>query len=342
MIKPKHALAFLLTGLSLCCCGCGQAPASFDPSVDMSVREINLDSVSELDMLDKARSAVVGISVDLYNGYAIGSGVAVGNDRLILTNNHVVEGGDNIKLYYADKTTGSAQILWKDAGLDLAILKSSRAIPYLRAGKSQSLRVGEPVYALGTPLTLQFKHTVTKGIVSALNRTLEVESKNGSNFLQCLVQHDASINPGNSGGPLINSVGEVVGINTLKASEGEGLGFANPIEVGSAILKRIAENENYTPPYLGVFGFDSDIAKVYGQSLEQDGVYVIDATGPALEAGLQKGDVIVAIDTHIIKSMQDLRVSLFDYNAGDDINITVMRENNTINCPAKLSKKQAN
>ncbi|MCM1324976.1 MAG: trypsin-like peptidase domain-containing protein, partial [Acetobacter sp.] len=241
--------------------------------------------------------------------------------------------------YYADKTTGSAKVLWKDAGLDLAILKSSRQIPYLRAGKSQELRVGEPVYALGTPLTLQFKHTVTKGIVSALNRTLEVESKNGSNFLQCLVQHDASINPGNSGGPLINAYGEVVGINTLKASEGEGLGFANPIEVGSAILKRIMEDESYTPPYLGVFGFDSDIAKVYGQALGQDGVYIVDASGPALEAGLQKGDVITALDEHIIKSMQDLRVALFNYDAGDKVSVKVKRDNIEKFFDLQLSKK---
>ena len=326
MIKPKAVLAFLLVGTSLLCGGCGQPSTQVDPSVDMRVREVSIESADELDMLENARSAVVGISVDLYNGYAIGSGVAVGDGSYILTNNHVIEDGDNITLYYADKSTGTGKVLWKDAGLDLAILKSSRAIPYLRAGKSQTLRVGETVYALGTPLTLQFKHTVTKGIVSALNRTLEVEGKNGSNFLQCLVQHDASINPGNSGGPLINASGEIVGINTLKATEGEGLGFANPIEVGSAILEQIMNNENYTTPYLGVFGFDSDIARVYGEALGQDGVYVIDTSGPAKTAGLQKGDVITAINEHIIKNMQDLRVALFNYSAGDNIRISALRD----------------
>jgi len=240
---------------------------------------------------------------------------------------------------FADKSTGTGRILWKDAGLDLAILKSSREIPYLRAGSSSDLRIGETVYALGTPLTLQFKHTVTKGIVSALNRTLEVESKNGSNFLQCLVQHDASINPGNSGGPLIDSAGQVVGINTLKASEGEGIGFANPIEVGNTILTRIMENEDFIPPYLGVFGFDSDIAQVYGEALGQDGVYVISASGPAQIAGLEKGDIITALDTHIIKSMQDLRVCLFKYNVGDTVTIHAKRGNNNLTFELKLSKK---
>lgn len=341
MIKPKNLLAFLLLSPAILCCGCGQNPNSpyIDTTVDMSVREISLENTDEIEMLDKARSAVVGISVDLVGGYAIGSGVAITNGGYILTNNHVIEDGNNITLYFADKSTGKASVLWKDAGLDLAILKSSREIPYLRAGKSKELKVGEPVYALGTPLTLQFKHTVTKGIVSALNRTLEVESNNGSNFLQSLVQHDASINPGNSGGPLINANGEVVGINTLKASEGEGLGFANPIEVGSAIMDRIIENNSYKAPYLGVFGFDSEIAQVYGESVGQDGVYIISTTGPASKAGLIKGDIITSIDDNPIVSVQDLKISLFKYNVGDDVEVHFVRNGKSMSITLKLTQK---
>lgn len=328
MIKSKTLVAFLLLGTSALFCGCTTNPNKaeyIDKTVDMRVREISLDNTDEIEMLDKARSAVVGISVDLNYGYSIGSGVAITNGGYILTNNHVIEDGKNITLYFADKSTGSANVLWKDAGLDLAILKSSREIPYLRAGKSKDLRVGETVYALGTPLTLQFKHTVTKGIVSALNRTLEVESDNGSNFLQSLVQHDASINPGNSGGPLINTQGEVVGINTLKATEGEGLGFANPVEVGSAIMNRIIDDNNYKVPYMGMFGFDSELAQVYGESLGQEGVFIVSTSGPAQNAGLQKGDVITGIGNYEIKSMHDLKIALYKFNAGDTVTITYVR-----------------
>lgn len=335
----KNYLAFFMLAPCFLLGGCGMGNQNVDKSVDMTSREINLDNTSELEMLDTARSAVVGISVDLPGGYAIGSGVAIKNGNYILTNNHVVEGGTNPTLYFADKSTGSAKVLWQDAGLDLAILKSSREIPYLRAGSSKNLRIGETVFAFGTPLTLQFRHTVTKGIVSALNRTLEVEGENGSNFLQSLVQHDASINPGNSGGPLINANGEVVGINTLKASEGEGIGFANPIEVGSAILDRIIADNNYKVPYLGVFGFDSEIAQVYGQALGQDGVIVIDAVGPAKTAGVQKNDIIVSLGEYNIKSMQDLRVGLFKFNVGDNVQIGVIRNGQKQFLNVDLSQK---
>lgn len=340
----KHsglALSFLLC-VTFVCGGCSNttpAKQHADPSVDMQVREITIENEDEINMLDKARSAVVGIAVDLKNGYAIGSGVALAENGYILTNNHVVEDGNSITLYYADKTTGSAKVLWKDAGLDLAILKSSRAIPYLRAGNSKSLRVGETVYAMGTPLTLQFKHTVTKGIVSALDRTLEVEGNAGSIFLQSLVQHDASINPGNSGGPLINASGEVVGINTLKATEGEGIGFASPIEVGISILSRIQENNEYKAPYLGVFGFDSDIAQVYGESIGKTGVFVISANGPALQAGLQKGDVITNFGDNEISSMQSLRVALFQHDPGDIVLIQFDRDGMTYSSSLQLTQK---
>ncbi len=337
----RHLLAIFLLP-TLACGGClfkDNSTQKPDLSVDMTVREVSLSNMDEIEMLDKARSAVVGISMDVTGGYVIGSGVAMAEGGYILTNNHVIEEGGNITLYYADKTTGSGKVLWKDAGLDLAILKSSRNIPYLRAGNSQELKVGQTVFAMGTPLTLQFKHTVTKGIVSALGRTLEVDGNNGSNFLQSLVQHDASINPGNSGGPLINTDGEVVGINTLKASEGEGLGFASPIEVGKAAIERISENENYKTAYLGLFGFDSEIAKVYGESLNEDGVYVISTTGPAEEAGLKKGDLVTKFGEKEIRSMLDLKLALFDYNNGDSVEIEYLRNGKIMLGQVTLSQK---
>ena len=211
----KRVLAFSMIAVAVLCgiTGCGEQTA--DESVDMSVRMLSTaTSADAVQMLADARAAVVGISVDYPDSYSIGSGFAISGDGLILTNNHVVEGGGVITLYYADKTTGSGKVLWTDAGLDMAVLRSSREIPYLAVDTGDAY-IGQEVFALGTPLTLEFKHTVTHGIVSATNRTLETQSDGGTSFLQSLIQHDAAINPGNSGGPLINSAGHVIGINTL-------------------------------------------------------------------------------------------------------------------------------
>ena len=304
--------------------GCGQTQTG-DPSVDMSVRRVATESTASLsDMLSQAKSAVVGISADLADGYAIGSGFAISDGGLILTNNHVVEGGSNLTLYYADKTTGTGEVLWTDPGLDMAVVRSSREIPYLGVNTGE-VYVGQEVFALGTPLTLEFKHTVTHGIISATNRTLETQSGAGVSFLQSLIQHDAAINPGNSGGPLINSAGQVVGINTLKATEGEGIGFAIPIEIGSIVTEQIKENQNYQSPYLGVFGFDSDIALAYGEKLNADGVYVISTDGPAKQAGLRKGDLITKVGGVEVKNLLDLRKAVLSYNQGDALIIDYYR-----------------
>lgn len=307
-----------LLGFSLFLVGCGQKS-----DIDMTPRML-IGSENEIAMLEEVKSAIVGISADYEDGYAVGSGVAVVDGSLILTNNHVIEDGQNITLYFADETTGKADVLWTDAGLDIAILKSNKKIPYLAFGNSESIKVGEEVYAIGTPLTLQFKHSVTKGIVSAKNRVVSVESQNGDSFMQSLIQHDASINPGNSGGPLINTKGEIIGINTLKASQGEGMGFAIPVEVAQKIALHVKENPNESMPYLGVFGFDSEIAKVYGYDIDEKGVFVISVNG-RLSDYIQKGDLITALGKCKIEKLLDLRLALFEYNQGDLIEINFIR-----------------
>ncbi len=314
--------AALLATLALT--GCGNMEAA-DPTVDMSIRQITSESsASATEMLTEARSAVVGISVSLSDGYAIGSGVAITDGGLIITNNHVVEGGRGITLYYADKTTGTGKVLWTDPGLDLAVVRSSRQIPYLDTFTSP-LEIGEEVYALGTPLTLEFKHTVTHGIVSAINRTLEVDSSAGPSFLQSLIQHDAPINPGNSGGPLINARGQVVGINTLKATEGEGIGFAVPIEIGKIVVEQLKADYDYDTPYAGVFGFDSDIARVHGENFNGEGVYVVSVDGPAVKSGIQKGDLVTKFGDFEVKDLLSLRKAILSYKAGDSVHIKFTR-----------------
>lgn len=338
----KIGLTFLILCASMLT-GCVQTSYNGfrSSNVDMSVREISVkNNDNVLQMLDEARSAVVGISVSVSGGYtAIGSGVAISSGGYILTNNHVIEDGKDIKLYYADKTTGVASVLWNDPAVDMAILKSSREIPYLSTEDLNNTFVGEDVYAIGTPLTLEFKHTVTKGIVSAMDRTLESESDNGTIYLQSLVQHDASINPGNSGGPLITSEGKVIGLNTLKASEGEGIAFAVPIKLGKIIVSKLKENKDYKTPYMGVFAFDSDLAEIYNQNFYSDGVYVYSTTGPAKQAGLKKGDIITYINDKKISNMLDFRAEIYEKDIDDIISVTFERDGVFQKVDLKLTKR---
>lgn len=300
-----------------------------DASVNMQPRMITATNSNNLEEIIKnVTPAVVGISAVYSNMESVGSGVAIAPKGYIVTNNHVVEGAKNITVYFANKTNAKAKLIWTDPAMDLAIIKTEIDMPYLEIGSSEGINVGADVIAIGTPLTLQFKHTTTKGIVSALNRTIEIDNSDGTtSYLQNLIQHDSSINPGNSGGPLINSAGQVIGINTLKVTDAEGLGFAVPIEIVVPVMNKILKNGIYVTPYLGMFGFDATIAKFYNKTLENDGVYVlnIDANGPVYQAGLRQGDIIIAIDGLEIKTMLDLRKSVYNFEVGDTTTITFLR-----------------
>lgn len=310
------------------CSSQGGVSGKADPSINMSPRMITSKSSNLEEMIKSVTPAVVGISAVYSNIESVGSGVAIAPKGYIVTNNHVVEGAKDITIYFANKTSAKAQLVWSDSAMDLAIVKTEIDMPYLETAGLESVNVGADVVAIGTPLTLQFKHTTTKGIVSALNRTIEVDNEDGStSYLQNLIQHDSSINPGNSGGPLINSNGQVIGINTLKVTDAEGLGFAIPIEIVIPVVNKILKSGGYVTPYLGMFGFDATIAKFYNKTLETDGVYVlnIDNSAPIYKAGVRQGDIIIGIDDIEIKTMLDLRKSIYNYEIGDNITVTYLK-----------------
>lgn len=349
MKSIRKIILFCLMSMLILCGGCsslGFTPqTNLDTSVDMTPRKISLSQyASAPEVVENVKSAVVGISASLSNGYSVGSGVAIAENGYILTNHHVVDSSNQITVYFADMSQASAKLVWSDSSLDMAVIKSSKNMPYLDCGNSKNLKVGEEVLAIGTPLTLQFKHTVTKGIISALNRTLEVDSMGGASYLQNLIQHDASINPGNSGGPLITLDGKVVGINTLKASEGEGIGFAIPIEVGQKITEKVVQNNNYVAPYIGVFGFDADIASYYGETDLKKGVYVIslDKYGSASLSGLQEGDVILKINGKDIERLLDLKMAMYDCNIGMDAVMTIQRGEQIFELKVPCKTRQTN
>lgn len=321
----------------------GDIKGTPDVNINMTPRKITASSSTNFEEIVKTVApAVVGISAVYGNAESVGSGVAVADGGYVLTNNHVVSDAESITVYYANKTSGRASLIWRDPAMDLAIIQTSVNMPYLPTGSSQILGAGEDVIAIGTPLTLQFKHTVTKGIISAVNRTIEISNEDGTtSYLQNLMQHDASINPGNSGGPLINANGEVVGINTLKVSEAEGIGFAIPVEVAIPVVNHILNDKTYETPYLGMFGFDSEIAVFYGRTLNKEGVYVVnlDSSGPISKAGLQKGDIITKLNNKEIKTMLDLRKEIYNYKTGENVDITFLREGGEKTTTLTLTKR---
>lgn len=308
----------------LCFSGCGKAYEKGTKIVLSNPADIR--SVASC-----VSPAIVGISGDKDSGESVGSGVCVTENGYILTNSHVVHDCNDITLFLSDKSTTTAQIVYEDTVLDLAILKSKKAIPYLELGNSDELEVGQDVLAVGTPLSLTLVHTFTKGIVSALNRTLKVGSTNGEGYMQNLIQHDASLNPGNSGGPLINESGQVVGINTLKISSGEGIGFAIPSKSFKSLITSFASKINYEIPHLGVYGFDNEIATYHGKNNLGKGFYVMDISNnsPLNLVGMNKGSVIVDINDKAISNTLDLKDELYKCSAGERMKIRYVKDGKT-------------
>ncbi len=289
----------------------------------------------------KVRPTVVGISTTHiqqrgFMGEAqtiegVGSGFIVSSDGYILTNDHVVGGNAEeivVILHNGDELDG--QVLWTDPTLDLAVVKvNAKGLPVAELGDSSKLIVGEPAIAIGTPLGLQFQHTTTAGIISALDRTVEVGTERGQNFMEDLIQTDASINPGNSGGPLLNIDGQVIGINTVKVVSAEGIGFSIPIDVAKPIIRHFLEDGEFITPYVGIVGYDKSIAHYYKQRDDLiDGVYVvnIDPRGPAYKSGIRIDDIITMVDDRPVTKMLELRTALYANHVGDRIKMTVNRK----------------
>ena len=282
--------------------------------------------------------AVVGIECTMDGYRSVGTGVAVA-DGIILSNAHVVGDNSNVTLYLVDGSKSTGNVIWTDTTLDLSIISTKAVLPYLTLEDKDNVVVGEEVIAIGTPIDIQFQQTVTKGIVSALNRTVLLEDN--ESYLQDMIQHDASINPGNSGGPLINRDGKVIGINTLKVSSAEGLGFAIPVNAAKNVIEHIVKDGTYTTPYMGVYGVDSQVAKYYNLEVNKEGVLVIsiDNNGPMAKAGIQKSDLITSINGVPISNMLDLRTELFKSKVGDSMLIEYVRNNQTYSTTVLLTAK---
>ncbi|TYQ14953.1 UNVERIFIED_CONTAM: S1-C subfamily serine protease [Acetivibrio alkalicellulosi] len=303
-----------------------------------------------------ASPGVVGISVlkvdsnalfdtNASERWGIGSGVIVSTEGYILTNHHVV-GGRNKRIIVslADGRNIDGVSIWCEPVLDLAVVKiDASGLVAVPLGDANRLEVGEPAIAIGNPLGLQFQRTVTSGIISALNRTIQISTDEGTNYMEDLIQTDASINPGNSGGPLLNSRGEVIGINTVKVASAEGMGFAIPINVATPIIKRYVKVGEFVEPYIGVFAYDREVIQYLDSNIQlEHGIYVanIDEDGPAYRGGIRIGCIITKIDGKDVDTMLDLRSYIYSKNPGDIVEVTHINNGETKTAEISLAAKE--
>ena len=280
-----------------------------------------------------------------YESTSCGSGIIVSQDKeylYVATNNHVVEGANSLTVTFANDDTVSAEIKGTDPSTDLAVVKvalssikddTMSAIKVATLGSSDTLKVGESCIAIGN--ALGYGQSVTTGVISALNREVSVsDSSSSTNYTAELIQTDAAINPGNSGGALLNTAGEVIGINSVKYSDTsvEGIGYAIPMDTAKPIIEELITNEKVdesNSAYLGIAGVDvtSDVAKTYNMPT---GVYVAQVMeGAAAEqAGIQKGDIITKFDGKDVTSMEKLSYNMQYYAAGTTVDVVIERSSN--------------
>ena len=280
-----------------------------------------------------------------YESTSCGSGIIVSQDKeylYVATNNHVVEGANSLTVTFANDDTVSAEIKGTDPSTDLAVVKvalssikddTMSAIKVATLGSSDTLKVGESCIAIGN--ALGYGQSVTTGVISALNREVSVsDSSSSTNYTAELVQTDAAINPGNSGGALLNTAGEVIGINSVKYSDTsvEGIGYAIPVDTAKPIIEELITKEKVdesNSAYLGIAGVDvtSDVAKTYNMPT---GVYVAQVMeGAAAEqAGIQKGDIITKFDGKDVTSMEELSSNMQYYAAGTTVDVVIERSSN--------------
>lgn len=297
----------------------------------------------------KVKPSVVGIVVETQsaNSYyglrgtntGTGSGFIITEDGYIVTNAHVVEGASKITVFL-DDVSGEypATIVGSDSVSDIAVIKiNANNLPYVELGDSDNLVVGETVVAIGNPYGLELAGTVTSGIVSSANRTITNNEREVS-----VIQTDAAINPGNSGGPLINTKGQVIGINTMKISstDSESLGFAIPISDAVDIINSLMKNGYVTNrPLIGISGQDIDemASRVYG--LPQ-GVYVtsVDASSYAKVKGIQPYDIIVGANGQTVTSMSQLNAIKDKFKAGDNLTLKIWRSGKTLEVTITLGE----
>lgn len=310
---------------------------------EQTVEKVEEESKKIADILEEINEAVVGVSKLKNTGKSIlsnsteaelglGTGFVVTEDGYILSNEHVT-GSKYSKCYITleNGNTYDGTVVWSDTDLDLSITKiEAKNLKYVTLGDSGNIRVGENVFAIGNPIGYEFRRTVTSGIISAKNRTIKIEEENKSSYMTDLIQTDATINPGNSGGPLIYPNGDVVGINTVKITSAEGIGFAIPINIVKPIIESFRQTKEFQEATIGIYAYDKEVIPYLSQnklSNFENGIYVAQITknSPASQTELKEGDIITQIDEIELNTMNDLRQYIYTKKPNDTVNLQITR-----------------
>ncbi len=311
----------------------------------------SIDGVDVAAVLKQVQPAVVSVqtkslsvgnllSPEVQEG--AGTGFIVSSDGQIVTNDHVVDGAQQVQVTLPDGSSKSAKVLGADPTADLAVLKiDGTNLPTVTLGNSDDVAVGDPVVAIGNALALQGGPTVTEGIVSALNRTISEE--NGVR-LQHVIQTDAAINPGNSGGPLVDSHGRVIGINTAVAGQAQNIGFAISIDQAKQVVTDLENGKAPAHPLLGVDSVDMTAALEHQLNLSVDHGALVVAVEPgsgAASAGIQQGDVILKFGSHDVKSADDLSNAVADTSPGDHVTVVLQRGSQQMTVTVDIGQQPA-
>ena len=297
------------------------------------------------DLVEQAAHSVVGIVTESYSSFSSGStgtGIIMDPRGYIITNNHVIDGGDNITVVLDDGTNYPAYLIGADPQTDIAVLKveSQQALPAAAFGDSTLLRIGEPAIVIGNPGGLDLQGTVTAGIISATNRRITID-----NNVMDLIQTDASINPGNSGGPLLNKYGQVVGVTSTKISADgfEGLGFAIPMTTVKPIVEELIANGYVSGrPLVGVsVRTVSQMAAAFYNLPQGLLVDQVAADSNAAAAGLQQSDIITHINGERITTVAAACTARNQHKAGESITLTVYRGGQTYEILFALNEQQS-
>ena len=307
-----------------------------------TVENVTQESQSVSDMLEKVSQSVVGISKikaksnsifsssNSLNELGLGTGIIVSNNGYILSNCHVT--GKKSSTCYITLENGytyEGSVVWCDSDLDLSITKINETnLPYATIGDSSNLKAGETVYAIGNPIGYEFRKTITSGIISSTNRSIRFEENNNVVYMTDLIQTDASINPGNSGGPLLRPNGEVIGVNTVKITSAEGIGFAVPVNVVKPVIENFVTNNSFNEAYLGIYAYDKEVIPYLSSAPNfSSGIYLvhINSDSPTISSGIQVGDIITSIDGKSINNMIELKEYIYTKLPGDTISVNVSR-----------------
>ncbi len=321
------------------------------------IKTINDVEIKEQDTIQPAIAKVYDgvVLVEAYKDNRLigtGTGFVYKKDNkngYIITNHHVIEKSNKIKILSINGIESEAKLLGSDSYADIAVLAIDKeeVLKVVKIGDSTKLNLGDTLFTVGSPLGSEYIGTVTKGILSGKDRTVTVTLPNG-NFMMDVLQTDAAINPGNSGGPLVNINGEVVGVNSLKLvkDEIEGMGFAIPIEIAMSAVDRLEKGEEIKRPLLGVEIIDAtETYALYRNGLQYDepfesGIAIINVQkkSAAEAAGLKKGDVILEINNVKITGIGHFRFVLYKYEVGEEINIKFYRDGKIGDTKVKLNK----